>query len=210
MTWRTQIGERTLKGAEANLIREALATMVDMVEEEIRGYADQWEFDVPLFDQLPPTARLAILAQVGWALLRETETYPPLTAINEATVAAIFERIKELIQFEVDSEGEMEDPFNWRRDVLAVYQEIGDDDLPSVECRDMEEWDLLVQVLSDRILWDEDFNDAVLYVDKPPEHAQFLKEAMMIDDDYFTAVPPDPREADLPRIREIIRDLLQG
>lgn len=46
MTWRTQLGERTLRGAEADLIREALGGVVDMVEAEIAGYADPWEYGV--------------------------------------------------------------------------------------------------------------------------------------------------------------------
>jgi hypothetical protein len=211
MTWRTQIGERTLEGAEASLIREALGMMVDMVEQEISDHDDLWDFSVPLFDRLPAPAKLALLAQVGWALLRDTDTYPPLTAINEATVGAIFRHIEQSIHLELDCDDEIDPRFSWRKDVLAVFEQIGDpDDLPVLTCADADEWDTLVQMLADRVLWDEDFNDADLYVDKSPEHASILKSMMTIDEDYFTGVPPDPRDSDLPRVRAVIDQLLHG
>jgi hypothetical protein len=209
MTWRTQIGERTLQGAEATLIREALAMMVDMVEQEISDHDDLWEFGVPLFDRLPAPAKLALLAQVGWALLRATDVCPPLTAINEATIGALFRHIEQSIHLELDDADDSDQRFSWPKDVLTVFEQIGEtDDLPALECQDLSEWEILVQVLTDRILWDEDFNDAELYVDKSPEHASILKSMMTIDDEYFTAVSPDPRESDLPRVRAVIQQLL--
>lgn len=84
MTWRTEIGERTLKGAEATLFRESLGNVVDMVEAELAGDSDLWEFGIPVFDQLGAHAKLALLAEVGWALLRDTDACPKLTAINQS------------------------------------------------------------------------------------------------------------------------------
>jgi hypothetical protein len=39
------------------------------------------------------------------------------------------------------------------------------------------------------ILWDADYEDEDLYIDKPPEEAQILKDFMRMRDDYFLEVP---------------------
>jgi hypothetical protein len=50
--------------------------------------------------------------------------------------------------------------------------------------------------LSYLILWDADYEDEELYIDKPPEEAQRLKDFMRIRDDYFLEAPEDlkPKE----------------
>lgn len=208
MTWRTQLGERTVKGAEAALVREAIAHMTDIVEEEIAGYADPWDFGVVLFDRLEPPAKLALLAEVGRALLQETDTCPKLTAINEAAVAAIFRDIEQLIQFEIDSRNDMEEPFFWRTRVLAIFHEDGDTaDLPESHCTAWSEWDILMEVLSERILWEDDFDDADRFLDTPPGQAAFMRRMMAIVDNYYRAVPSDPWDSDLARIRATLAEL---
>lgn len=212
MTWRTEIGERILKGAEAALFRESLGIVVDMVEAEIVGDSDPWEFGVPVFDQLAAPAKLALLAEVGWALLRDTDACPKLTAINEAAVAALFANIEHSLQFEIDTQKDgYEDSLFWRPLVLAVFREIGDTiDLPNPDCTDTEDWNLLVDVLSQRILWDDDFNDADRFLDAPPDEADSLRDRFGIDDDYYRAIPPDPSEAELPGIRDRLKVLYRG
>ena len=83
--WWTPDGERILQGAEARLFREALGTLVDMVRDDDEGL---WQFDAPPFDSLRPNQKLAVLAQVGTALLQENEPMPRLTAVLEAGVGA--------------------------------------------------------------------------------------------------------------------------
>lgn len=211
MTWRTEIGERVIEGHEAVLIREAIAAMKDMFEEELDDDIDPWKFGVPVFDRLETLVKLALLAEVGWALLRSTERCPPLTAVNESAVGAIFGHIEQSVQYEIDCHDSMtEESFSWRRLILNVFHQIEDtDELPDALCLDPSEWDILQQVLADRILWDDDFNDEALYVDQPADHGKFLKDFMTIDDDYFTAPPPNPRESDLPRILKILNELTQ-
>lgn len=212
MTWRTEIGERTLMGAEAALFRESLGNVVDMFEAEIAGDSDPWEFGVPVFDQLAAPAKLALLAEVGWALLRDTDACPKLTAINESAVAILFVNIEHSLQLEVDAQKDgYEDSLFWRPLVLAVFREIGDTiDLPDPDCTDTEDWNLLVDVLSQRILWDDDFNDADRFLDAPPDEANSLRDQFGIDDDYYRAIPPDPSEAELPAIRAKLNELYRG
>ena len=209
MTWRTQNGVRILQGAEAALIRVAVEYVSGMVEEGIDGHTKPRDFRVSLFDRLEPPAQLALLAEVGWALLRDTDSCPPLTAINEAVIGVLFCEIEQCVVEEIDAEDCLNEPLRfWRNRILAVYQETGDvDELPSADCTDQSEWSLLIEGLSDRILWDDDFNDADEYLDMPPEKGQYIKQFMGIADDYFRAVPPDPKESELPQIRATLADL---
>jgi hypothetical protein len=210
MTWHTQLGRRVLQGAEAALIREAIAHLRDTIEGEIAGYVAPWDLGVVLFDRLEPPARLALLAEVGWALLRETESCPRLTAVNEAAVAAVFRDIEQMIQYEIDSQDDMDAPDFWRSGVLAVFEEdeeTTDLDLPEANCTDRNEWDLLLVILSDRILWDDDFQTADPFLDAPPDKAGVMRSMMAIDDDYYRAVPPDPTDSDLERIRATLGEL---
>lgn len=215
MTWRTQIGERIIVGRESELLREAIGTMKDEFEQELEGYTDPWEFDVPLFDELEPLVKLALLRDVGSALLRQTDCCPPLTAINEATIGAMFSHIRQSVEVEIDCQEDIKevggDPFFWRRRILNVFHELNDiDDLPSLDSRDIDEWDIPIVVLTERILWDEDFNDADIYMDLPPEHGELVKRQLSIPAGYFTAIPPNPVEADLPEIRETLREICRS
>lgn len=210
MTWRTSQGERILVGPEANLFREAVFSMADITDDAIRNEDDPWDFGVPVFDRLTSESRLAMLAAVGFALLRETPECPPLTAVNEATIATIFRHIEESIHEEVASEEDTEDPFYWRRLVrLAGAETVADLEPPAESSSELDEWTFLVESLSDHILWDNDFNTEGIFADAEPESAQANYEGMGIDEDYFLAVPPDPRASNLDQIRKVLRRLEQ-
>src|SRR5208283_4370160 len=72
---------------------------------------------VPLFDELGQAQKLAMLSAVSKALLDESVPSPKLTALNEATVAAVYERLlSEEILTEIDETGETEA----RQKVLAT------------------------------------------------------------------------------------------
>jgi len=60
-------------------------------------------------------------------------------------------------------------------------------------------WDLLVECLEGRVLWDDDW-DMVEYLDAPPAVARRVKAELGIDEDYFVAIPPDPDDADAERL----------
>ncbi len=211
MTWRTSQGVRTLKGAEAALIREALGDVAEIVEDEFDG-EEPWEFGTRQFDQQEPLVKLALLAEVGSALLRDTETVPELTAVNEATVAILFDHIQQSVEFEIDCERDMEAPFFWRTLVLAASHEMGDTselELPTSDCRAVDEWSLSVESLADRILWDRDFEIVDDIADLPPEQSAAVRSSARIGGEYAAALPPSPRDDDLPRIRAVIKELCE-
>jgi hypothetical protein len=218
MTWRTQLGERHMVGPEARLIRSAIAFMHDLVEAEIRDHGDRWDYGVPVFDNLEPASKLSLLADVGEALLNETPM-PPLTAIKEGAVAAIFGAVTQLIELEIDvQKGEKasrgtDSRILYRTLVLeiansdeakgAAFEEDIDEEegLPTAESTDLSEWECLVDAISERILWDEDYLYADELLDAAPEEARRKRRRLGIERDYYLDVPPDPEESDLQRIR---------
>ena len=84
--WWTPDGERILQGAEGQLFREALGMIVDMVSDDNEGL---WQFAAPPFDKLQLNQKLAVLAQVGTALLCKDQPMPRLTAALEAVYEAV-------------------------------------------------------------------------------------------------------------------------
>ncbi len=86
--WRTPIGTRTLVGKEGQLIRSALAFMVDQLplEDEIVELNDVWPSEVRMFDRLTLPQKYACLGDVAEALLNKERPSPELSAVREATV----------------------------------------------------------------------------------------------------------------------------
>ena len=100
--WRTSNGDRTLIGAEAALVRESIAYMVDTLSQEEREGANHWAYDIPVFDRLSWQQQLAVLVDVGEALFCVDVPVPELAAFNEGQFGAIFENIRQGIEFELD------------------------------------------------------------------------------------------------------------
>jgi len=135
--WPTPGGERILQGAEANLFREALAMTVDMVRDDPKGL---WQFSAAPFDKLQPNQKLAVLADVGSALLQENQPVPKLTAVREAAVGAVYEAIMLMVEMEVDQPAEECVSPTWRELVLAACQEQGIDELLNSASEEIDEW----------------------------------------------------------------------
>ena len=195
-----------------------MAYMVTMLDEEADGLADHWQFGVPVFDRLSWQQQYAILADVGEALLREDVSPPELSAVNEGTIGAILENVGQCVEYEIDSDdpeiNKDVDRKLWRRLVLAALAEDDtapvaspEDRLPEPDCNDMEEWDILLESLASGILWDADWLDEDLYMDVDPQTSRLRKQRMNIADAYYTAVAPDPSEAELIAIRHRLKQL---
>jgi len=225
MTWRTQLGERHAVGPEAELIRDVIGYMHDVVEEEIGDLADRWHYGVPIFDNLEPAPKLCLLADVGEALLNDTPP-PPLTVLKEGTVAAIFGAVRQLIAMEIDQQDDTfpddDRRFFYRTLVLKIatsdeeHRDAGGadrtevDSLPTAESTDMSDWEWLIDAISDRILWDEDYLYADELLDAAPELARRERKRLGIERDYYLDIPPDPDDSDLTRIRERLQKIARS
>jgi hypothetical protein len=183
--WRTECGERTLEGSEARVFAEALATLLDYA---LTDQFDDYESGVACFDNLTYGQKIAVLATIGNGLLRKDIRSVELTAVVEGAIAAVFQQLKDSIIFEIDTP---EFGASWRELVVAARKELEGEDIPAPTCTDIEEWDLEVEVLTDRILWDRDYEDDRTYADHPPEMTQWLKYMTRIPDNYYTAIADD-------------------
>ena len=205
--WPTPDGERTLQGAEAALFKEGLGTLVDMVRDDTEGL---WHFGIPPFDNLPPNQKLAVLAQIGNALLCKDQPVPRLTAVWEAAVGAVFEAIRVMVEMEIDQPAEWQLSPTWRARVLSAARERQIEELLDPTSGDLDGWEVLIDSLKGDILWDEDWRYAELHLDAPPDQGQAVKTLLGIDDNYYVAVPPDPSEEELQGILAILKKLTRA
>ena len=58
-----------------------------------------------------------------------------------------------------------------------------------------------------RVLWDDDYLDTEAILDATPDSARRYRGKLGIKRDYFISVAPDPKESDIPAIRERLRAL---
>ena len=182
--WHTDCGDRTLDGAEARLFAEALWDFVSELEVDEGGY----DVGLEVFDRLTYGQKVSLLSIIGNGLLKPDVPMRKLTAVVEGAIAAVFDHLKMAVIIEID---EPEIKSNWRKMILAVRRQFGAEELPKEDCKDDQEWLIEIEELSDLILWDADYEDEDLYIDKPPEEAQALKDFMRMRDDYFLEIPED-------------------
>ena len=177
---------------------------------------DDFSFSIDVVDQLQHGQKLVVFEAMASALLCTDVPPVQLTAPIEGAVAVVFQIISERIQEELDSDSSplIDDDIttlpSWRHLVLAACQETGiTEELPLRDSTDFDEWQLLLECLAGRILWDEDWAAADLHLDLAPETASEVKSAMGMDGDYFMAVPRDPLDAEMPalvaRLQELTR-----
>jgi len=98
---------------------------------------------------------------------------------------------------------------SWRELVLAAGRETGiSADMSDFNENDPDDWDLLLDCLEDRLLWDRDW-EMEDHLDADPETGRRLKQELGIDEDYFVAVPPDPTDEECERLLGELRELTQ-
>ena len=168
--WRTNNGDRILEGAEAELFAK---TLFNFIEEVNLSDENEYEVGVAVFDRLTFGQKISVLTTIVNGLFKSDVPCCKLSAVNEGAIAAVFEHLKNCIIIETD---EPELGNSWREEVLTVRKLVGGEDLPDVTCDDPEEWEIEVDSLADRILWDADYGDEDLYIDKSPEDAQILQD----------------------------------
>jgi hypothetical protein len=228
--WHTSRGDRTLRGQEAALVSNGIDCMIDAlmvhVDDDLEDSATVCESGIAAYDAFSPSQRIGLLHDVAEYLLTETETALPLSAPLDATVAAIFIDIRDQVAIEIDflsAQDDVDEVHSWRQMVLAAYLTIfspvegdiraGDavcSELPDDSCKDIRQWENLVNLLSDAILWDRDFEMAESFLDVDPGVSHQRRRLLGIKEDYFTSVAPDPRPAEVFRLISRTRDIVRG
>lgn len=190
------------------MLREAVSFVCELIED---GEGEPCEFGVSVIDQLEANQQLACLVDVADALLDPDLEPPSLTAWREAMVAVLFDTVSTLVQFELEGWTVRGESTHWRRIIRDACREAGmelDEDFPAEDCDDLEEWQVLLECLADRVLWDEDWAHADDFLDLPPHEAQMRKAQLGIDDDYYTALPHDPADAEMEVLRGRLREIV--
>lgn len=183
--WFTSKGNRTLEGAEAALFAEGLCTLIDD--------ASNWDFEeypmgINAYDQLTPGQQISTLQTIAHGLLSENVKPIELTAALEGAIVTVFRQIEDRLEVELE---DSEFGTGWRVLILAARTEAGAEDLPTVDCNDMDEWQFQIDQLEGSILGDNDYTTSELTMDLPPEQAKLFKEHLGISDDYIQTIPDD-------------------
>ena len=204
--WHTNSGDRTLDGAEARLFAE---TLWDFVQ-ELQLVEGDYGVGLKVFDHLTYGQKVSLLTIIGNGLLNPDVPMRKLTSAVESAIAAVFEHLRIGVIIEID---EPEIKRHWRKMILAARHEVDAENLPDEDCKDDQRWSVEIDELSNLILWDYDFEDEDLYIDKPPEEAQILKDLMRMRDDYFLEVPEDPKpeeiETKLSELKSLCRSICE-
>jgi hypothetical protein len=80
--------------------------------------------------------------------------------------------------------------------------------LPDETSEDEENWELMVECLSNRILWDDgDYEMENDFVDADPVSSGARKALLGIDEGYFSDVAPDPSDSQMEAIRQTLREV---
>ena len=122
----TPLGRRTLVGAEAILVRQAIADMVAPLlaatdDRSAREHEIPAETGVALYDELTDAQKLAVTHHVARALFDSAVSPPERNAVFEAAIAAVFASILSLIGIETGFQSmqlPVEDHTAWRRLVI--------------------------------------------------------------------------------------------
>lgn len=205
--WRTSCGDRTLQGAEAKLFAEALLNLLDQ-EDELQF--EDCDLGIECFDGLTYGQKISVLHTIANGLLRENVPAVPLTAVVEAAIAAVFEHLRISVDMEVDEPEAWPD---WRKMIVAARGETGGEEIPNPTCDDVGEWEMEIQGLADVILWDADYGDGELYLDKPPEESEVLRAMTGIPQEYFLAIADDLNdeqiEAKVSELRKVCQSVIK-
>ena len=200
------MGERTLLNAERRMVISAGWGLADTISAE--APQGNMQFGIVLFDRLTWQQQFLMVEKVLTALLEPTIPTPPSTALMDATVAAIYAQLYTSVEIELDDARmdrneslDEENYFEVRQGILEALREPVDSDEPMEEspdggwpdllCDELEEWELAIESLRNRILADEDWQMETLAMDLAPDTSKSLKKEMGIQRDYFIDIPPD-------------------
>ena len=212
--WNTQDGIRKLVGKERRLFSAAARSLFHRLG-ELADIEVDWNSGSPAFDSIPIENRRWLLLLVAEALLGD-EPDPSLGAWNEGAVLAVFNHLKEEVQFEIDyqPEGALDEPAYMRSRVHDAWMEhidktemaeYGEEEGPHqpLDSTDFDEWDSKIEFLADQILFDRDCEDETV-MDLNPAIAEMCKQQLGIHEDYYVSIPPLLKGSDRKRLKSFL------
>lgn len=188
--WPTIDGMRKLEGAEAGLVRDAIAAMVRRLRSEIADDAEPHSYGIDWFDQWDVEQRAWLLEEMSVSLLT-TGSPPSPAAIWDATIDTIFCEVIESIEDEIDAGVNTAEESSWRGRVSDAFRcQSGRDPKLAVAETDIDRWRAVVTQLADAILGVTCYQQAESFRDLEFERSRrFLIEKGM-PSDYLERMPP--------------------
>jgi hypothetical protein len=186
----------------------------DWIESDIESGGDGADLGLVAFDRVTPEQKLVMLADVANALRSVSVPAPRHTASNEATIAAVFSVLRGALECEIDNatDEELTPSTSIRHLLLACC--FGEDDfedpLPDASSDDPEAWDLILEEIVERILWDCDYQSSNDLMNLPPDVARQVRQVVGIDEEYDLTIPPDPDEGALAVPRQKLTQLVRS
>ena len=213
--WRTEDGDRVLTEAEWKLFATGLDLLLHWIDSDISSGSGSdsaiAQVGMKAFDLLTPEQKYALLADVALALRDEATPAPFQTAANEAAIAAVFDCVMSMIETEIEAQidGQSESGITVRQLMLdAIGIADREDELPSPDCTEKEDWRFLMEEIESRVFWDYDFVMGDDLLDLPPEQSRAILEQLTIDPDYYLAAPRDPNKMELMQARQTLAKLM--
>ncbi|MEM6471766.1 MAG: hypothetical protein AAF802_19560 [Planctomycetota bacterium] len=207
MPWPTTHGLRTLRGAEADLIRGAIGMMVDTHVAELREDASPWTYHIDWFDQWDAAQRLWLLEHVTRSMLGSHVISEP-AAVFGAAADAVFYELNDLVKMELDEANvppkAQRDPRerSWRQSILQAltYQreafasgmrsEDNSDVISEDEWDDFSVWTRAVTGLADSILGIRLYRKAESFRDGDYSRTKKFLEQRGLPVAYLDFIPP--------------------
>jgi len=214
--WHKNDGDGVLEGANARLLKVAVAAYVENLREpecwddnpadqewvdEIRSH---W-LDVKHVARMEHGQRIHMIATVVHALLERSIAAPALTADSEATVYQIYRFLCHAIDIEHDTLNDMQadekDPAFGKllvstRIALAAKEVCPGCDGCGLCDLDMggplEMWHAIVEDIADTVLWDRDWQMEDSLADSSPTTTRDVKTLTGIEEGYFTTPVEEP------------------
>jgi hypothetical protein len=163
------------------------------------------ETGVALFDELTDGQKLAAMHHIAGALFDSGVAPPERNAVFEAAIAAVFASILDTIGIETGLQSmqlPVRDQTAWRRLVIDAWfhrKRLDDglegpwteNDIPTPDAMEMDEWDFHLECLLDAILFDRDFQMAAGFLDQSPDSADAARSVLGVGESYFATPAPD-------------------
>jgi hypothetical protein len=218
-------GDRVLVGAELTVFAHGVASIVDLVYETLRTVSldaplTDDELDTPISGFVDTSVRLvsqmsfrelvATSYQVLRCLADATVAAPPLTAVNESMIAAVFDHVLGDIVCEIELSRNLEKQRSrdcpMRHKTLAActetgiiagmkeaYTESGSEGPVhwpmTAKNRSRDKWESLIEQLKDRVLMDRDYEMYDEVADIPPDKRAVLEAQFGVPEGYYSAIP---------------------
>lgn len=193
--WFTTGGERSLEGAERDLVLSGAMVLAEQLEDS----ADLGISGQKQFEGLHEEDKRHILLKVIRDLVEDSPA-PPRRWWGDAAIAAVFNYLSTMVDMEIEEDNGKDAHFlYWRALVSRAYLEADvdydDEDLDYTEnqrldSKNRDAWDAKIEAVLDGILPDRDFEmaDSKL-MDAAPDVAEAVKQYVGIGKEYLTEAP---------------------